>query len=105
MKKKLLLKHLKMLSNHLHYYNGLAPFPVYDTEYVSDVDTKIKQIMKDKEHDYDQEPVVACKYCKSLHIVSDEVDNNICMKCGSINELQTFDNINKYLEFKNDKDS
>ena len=49
--------------------------------------------------DYNDEPVVACKYCKSLHIVIDEVDNNICMRCGSVNELKEFKNIHEYKIF------
>jgi CTP:phosphocholine cytidylyltransferase-like protein len=97
------LKELKFLAKHLHYYNGLAPFPVYDTEYVDDVDNLIKEMDENKKVDYDKEPVVACKYCKSLHIVSDELENNICFKCGAVNELEEFENINGYLKFKNGK--
>jgi hypothetical protein len=96
---------LRVLLRHLLYYNKLAPFPVYPTEYVEDVKNKLKEIMGDNSKDYDQEPVVACRFCKSLHIVSDEVDNNVCMKCGSINDLKEFTNINEYIEFKNGKDS
>lgn len=97
------LKELKRLSSHLHYYNNLAPFPPYDTDYVKDVDNLIKTMEDNKKIEYDEESVVACKYCKSLHIMSDELDNNICFKCGSINELETFLNINEYLEFKNER--
>jgi len=64
---------------------------------------KAGNTMEEKEKDYDQEPVVACKYCKSLHIVSDELDNNICMRCGSVNELTDFENIDEYLKFKNER--
>ncbi len=92
-----------MLQTHLHYFNKMAPFPVYDTDYVKDVDNKIKEIMKDKEKDYDNEPVVACKYCKSLHIVSDEFDNNVCMRCGSVNELKEFDDIYEYQKHLKDR--
>jgi DNA-directed RNA polymerase subunit RPC12/RpoP len=59
------------------------------------------ELENEKEINYDDEPVVACKYCKSLHIVTDEVDNDICMRCGSINELKSFENIHKYKEFLN----
>src|SRR5690349_4561081 len=101
MKSKKILKHYQVLLNHLHYYNNLAPFPIYSTEYVSDVEDKIKQMKEDKENDYDNEPVVACRYCKSLHIISDDVENTICHRCGSVNELVTFDNIHEYLKLIN----
>jgi hypothetical protein len=106
MKNRKIKKELELLLSHLLYYNYLAPFPVFDTEYVKDVKYKLNKVMKDKDKDYDQEPVVACRFCKSLHIVSDEIDNNICMRCGAVNELQEFTNINEYLKFKHgNKDS
>lgn len=106
MKNRKIKKELFQLLSHLLYYNNLAPFPVYGTEYIEDVRNKLKRAMEDKHKDYDQEPVVACRFCKSLHIVSDEVDNNVCMRCGAINELQEFTNINEYLKFKHgNKDS
>lgn len=95
---------LKSLLSHLKYYDNLAPFPIYGSEYIEDVENKLREVMEDKITNYDEEPVVACRFCKSLHIVSDEVDNNVCMRCGSINELQNFNNINEYLNFKNSKD-
>jgi DNA-directed RNA polymerase subunit RPC12/RpoP len=58
------------------------------------------ELENEKEINYDDEPVVACKYCKSLHIVTDEVGNDICMRCGS-NELKEFKNIHEYKEFLN----
>ena len=45
---------------------------------------------------YDQLPVVACKYCKSLHIQIDENGNDICMKCGSVNDIDEFEDIEQY---------
>jgi DNA-directed RNA polymerase subunit RPC12/RpoP len=96
-----IIKYLKKLLKHLQYYNKLAPFPVYDTDYVNDVKNRIMELENEKEITYDDEPVVACKYCKSLHIVTDEVDNDICMRCGSINELKSFENIHEYKEFLN----
>jgi hypothetical protein len=95
---------LKNLLSHLKYYDDLAPFPIYGSEYIKDVEDKLKEVMGDKDKNYDEEPVVACRFCKSLHIVSDEVDNNVCMRCGSINELTEFKDINEYLKFKNSKD-
>ena len=103
MKSKIVLKKYRELLKHMKYYNSLAPFPVYDTDYVNDLENKIKEIMNDKK-DYDDEPVVACKHCKSLHVVSDEIDNTICMRCGAINELQEFKNIYEYKEHINKKD-
>lgn len=92
---KVTLKYLRKLLNHVTHYNKLAPFPVYDTDWVEDIKNRIK-FMKDSKEDYDELPVVACKYCKSLHIVTDEVDNDICFRCGSINDLQEFENIHEY---------
>lgn len=97
----LTIKELKKLLEHLQYYNKLAPFPVYDTDYVNDVKNRIMELENETQTNYDSEPVVACKYCKSLHIVTDEVDNDICMRCGSVNELKEFKNIHEYKEFLN----
>ena len=94
------LKQLRLLSSHLHYYNNMAPFPVFDTDYISTVDKLIKE-MENNKINYDDDPVWACKYCKKLYIEVDELGNDICMHCGSVNELKEFDNIYKYLEFKN----
>ena len=105
MKSKIVLRKYRELLKHMKYYNKFAPFPVFDTEYVEDLENKIKEIMNDKLKDYDDESVVACKHCKSLHVVSDEIDNTICMRCGAINELQEFENIyeyQKYMKLKNE---
>ena len=80
----LTIKELKKLLEHLQYYNKMAPFPAYDTDYVNDVKNRIMELENETQTNYDNEPVVACKYCKSLHIVTDEVDNDICMRCGSV---------------------
>ncbi len=76
----------------------MSPFPVYDTDYVKDVKNKINEIMESKDN-YDELPVVACKYCKSLHIVTDEDVNDICFRCGSVNELEEFKDIYEYNKF------
>ena len=104
MKSRLIKKKLIILLNHLRYYNKLSPFPVYDTDYVDDVENKLKEIMENNKYDYDEDPVEACRHCKSLHIVMDDVDNNICMRCGSTNELKTFEDIYKYKEWLKIKD-
>ena len=95
----IILQYLREHLDHLMYYNKMAPFPVYDTEYVEEVKNIIMKLENENKIDYNDEPVVACKYCKSLHIVIDEVDNNICMRCGSVNELKEFKNIREYKNF------
>ena len=97
----LTIKELKKLLDHLLYYNKMAPFNIYDSEYVEEVKNTIMKLENETQTNYDNEPVVACKYCKSLHIVTDEVDNDICMRCGSVNELKEFKNIHEYKEFLN----
>ena len=95
----IILQYLREHLDHLLYYNKMAPFPLYDTEYVDEVQNIIMKLENENKIDYNDEPVVACKYCKSLHIVIDEVDNNICMRCGSVNELKEFKNIHEYKNF------
>lgn len=99
------LKQLRLLSNHLHYYNGMAPFPPFDTEYVKDVDNLIKTMEENKEINYDEDPVWACRFCKKLRIEVDELGNDVCMHCGSVNETKEFKDIYEYLKFKNEQDS
>ena len=80
MKNKKTLIHLRKLYNHVVYYNKMAPFPVYCTDWVKDIKNEITKMEKEDKIDYDSEPVVACKYCKSLHIRTDEdmnTNNNI----------------------------
>lgn len=93
------IKFLKKLLSHLEYYNNLAPFPNYDSDYIKDVKEEIMKLEDENKVDYDEEPVVACKYCKSLHIIVDDVDNSICGRCGSVNELKEFKNIHEYKKF------
>lgn len=98
-------KIIKVLSDekkHLEYYNAMAPFPVYDTEYVNDVSNLINK-MENTKIDYDELPVVACKFCNSLYIENDEVENDICMRCGTINELVIYNTIHDYLKAKDDE--
>ena len=92
-----MLEYLSKLLGYLEYYNKMAPFPVYDTEYVGAVRNKIKEL-EDQKEDYDSLPVAACKYCKNLYIEVDELDNNHCMRCGSINDLIIYENIEIYLK-------
>lgn len=92
------LTHLKKLLEHAKYYNLMAPFPVYDTEWVENLRIRIKE-MEDNKHDYDQDPVWACKYCKKLHIITDDDGNDICFRCGAVNELTEFKDIYEYNAF------
>lgn len=89
-------EHLTELANHMDYYNRMSPFPVYDTSYVDDVKETIKN------NNYDDEPVVACKYCKSLHITTHQDKDatyDVCNRCYSTNELIEFPNIHEYNEY------
>lgn len=97
---KLTLKQLTEQYEHVTYYNDMSPFPIYDTEYVAKLKEKMDEVIKSQE-DYDKVPVEACGHCKSLHIVVDEVDNSICMKCNSINEIKEYPTIQDYLTNKN----
>jgi len=92
-----IIKELNKVVNHLEYYNNLAPFPVFSTEYIIDIKNKIKE-MEHSNIDYDDLPVVACKYCNSLHIESDDVANDVCMRCGATNEVVIYKDIDDYLE-------
>lgn len=90
-----LLKYLRDLLKHVEYYNKMAPFPVFDTEYVEEIK---KSIIKMEKNEYDEMPVVACKHCHSLHIINDELENDHCMRCSAINEIVIYDNIEEYFE-------
>ena len=92
---KKITKYVTKLLKHLQFYNSMAPFPIYDTEYVQEV-KKFKDMLKETKVDYDEEPVVCCSHCKSLHITYDDDMNEICNRCGSINELEVLDDIHKY---------
>lgn len=97
MKNKLLKQYKQQLSSmkEANFYNV---FPYYDTEDIKDLE---KLISKMEKEDYNKEPVVACKHCKSLYIIQDELENNVCFKCGSVNDLIEFPNIDAYQESLN----
>lgn len=88
---------LKETLVHMEYYNNLAPFPVFDTGIVQDLKEFIKMTEEDKV-DYDDLPVASCKHCLDLFLLEDEAGNDICGRCGSVNEIVIFDNIEEYLE-------
>lgn len=99
------LKLLKGLWEYLSYYNKFSPFPIYDTEYVSTIKEKLDE-MTDENINYDDLPTASCKYCDSLGIKQDELDNDICLRCGSINEINIFKTYYEYEQYlKNKKDA
>lgn len=92
------LKLLKETLEHMEYYNQMAPFPVYDTELVQDLKDFIKMAEKDKGSVYDELPVACCKHCMDLFVIEDDAGNDICGRCGSVNDIRIFDNIQDYLD-------
>ena len=88
------------IMEHCNYY---SPFPLYDTEYVQEVKDMINN-MKENKKEYDDIGVVACKYCNSLYIVEDNLNNEHCGRCGSINEVVYYNNIDEYLKAKEDEE-
>ena len=96
-----LLQYLTKLWEFMEYHNTMAPFPFYDSEYVEGIKNKIEEMKQNDYIDYDTIPVAACTYCNSLHIQVDDVSNDHCMRCGTVNEIIIYENIDKYLEVKN----
>lgn len=92
------LKILKNELEHVNHSNKFTPFPVFDTEYVGLLKKEIEVVDNNKDVDYDELPVEACKHCKSLYITVDDEDNGICMRCGSVNEVVTYNNIDEYIK-------
>jgi phage FluMu protein Com len=88
------IKYLKDLLSFLEYHNRMAPFPMYDTEYVSTIRKQLEKM--DEKINYDSLPTVACRHCNSLGLFVDDVDNDICMRCGSINEITIFPDYYSY---------
>jgi hypothetical protein len=81
----------------MEYYNNLAPFPVFDTGIVQELKEFIKMAEKEKTI-YDELPVASCKHCLDLFVIEDDAGNDICGRCGSVNEIRIFNNIEEYLE-------
>jgi len=81
----------------MEYYNSMAPFPVYDTGIVDDLKKYIK-LMEREPSEYDKLPVTACTHCKETFILVDELDNDICGRCGAVNEIEIFKDIYEYLD-------
>lgn len=92
---------LKQLYKHLTYYNELAPFPIYDTEYVENLNIKIMELEQNKKNNIEEneEKVTFCSHCKSLFIEVDETTGyDICGRCGSVNETESLPTIEEYLD-------
>ena len=95
-----ILKQLNKLYKHVEYYNKMAPFPPFCTEWQQNIRNKINEIKMNKDNDYDKEPVFACKHCGTLVVPNQyEVDddgNEICQRCNSINNVKEYSNIFEY---------
>lgn len=90
----------------MNQYNKMTPFPHYDSDYVKDVEKKIKEIEK-SDIDYDSEPVYTCPHCKSLHITLEvdqetEQEHEVCNNCFSSDKSLEFKDINEYLKYLKD---
>ncbi len=84
----------------------MAPFPVFDTEYVDYTKNLLKEKMEKEQKeniDYDSLPVVACAGCGNIATEVDEHGNDVCYKCGEINNIKVYNNIHEYIE-ENDLD-
>lgn len=94
-----ILKQLNKLYKHVEYYNKMAPFPPFCTEWQQNIKDKINEIKMEKK-DYDKEPVFACKHCGTLVVPNQyEVDddgNEICQRCNSINDVKEYKDIFEY---------
>ena len=79
------MKRLQLLKDtleHMEYYNKMAPFPVYDTGDVEELKTYIKTMERE------------------TFIIVDELNNDICGRCGSVNEIEIHKDIFEYLDMK-----
>lgn len=91
--------------------NTMAPFPVYDTEVITDLKT-LKQIMEKIGPDYDELKVDYCKTCLSLSLkdikIPSETSNSkedaitYCISCGNT-EIATAITIFEWKEIYADK--
>ena len=94
MKNKTLIEYQTLLAK-MKEANFYHIFPYYDTEDIADLE---KLINKMSNEEYNKEPVTACKHCKSLYIVKDELDNDICFRCGSVNDTIIYPSIDDYMD-------
>jgi len=98
------LKLLKEALDHMEYYNNMAPFPIYDTGVVEELKDYIKIMEKAPKEEYDNIPVASCRHCLSAFIIVDENNNDICGRCGSVNEIEIYKNIHDYLLMRDNVD-
>lgn len=47
-------------------------------------------------NDYNRMAVASCKHCHSLYIVTDDLGNEVCGRCGSVNQVEVHKNIDEY---------
>lgn len=90
--------YLSIRSNSMEEANRNTPFPFYDTGYIAYTKEKLKEFKDMAKEEYDKLPVTACKYCKSLFIINDDIENEHCGKCGSVNSTTIYKSISDYLE-------
>lgn len=66
------------------WWNKLAPFPVYDTEIITDLKKLNMLTVKDASN---RVPITYCKTCLSIHIKTVELENDqsvdYCVPCGN----------------------
>lgn len=91
-------KYIRKLLNDYKTVNRFSPFPYYDTELIEELEIKLKTIMQNKKEYYDSLPVACCKHCKELNLKTDELENDVCLRCGaSGNDIaEIYDNIFDY---------
>jgi uncharacterized paraquat-inducible protein A len=63
--------------------NLFSPFPFYDTELIEELKNTLKRVMADRKNYYDSLPVACCKHCKELRLQIDEMENDVCLRCGA----------------------
>ena len=98
MKKDDKIKLLESEIARMDMHNQLAPFPIFDSEHVK----LMKDELRELKQTVDNEPVEACGTCKSLYLVNEDKTHVVCMRCGSVNDVIKYDNIDEYLK-TNDK--
>jgi|SRR5699024_4835227 len=101
MTKKEIIKFLKERLDIMIKANNKAIFPPYDTGYVKYTENKINEIMAIDKEEIEKIPVAACRYCNSLYILNDEIGNDHCVGCGSVNEVKIYKTMEEYLDLNN----
>ena len=91
-------KHLTKIIKDYETANRYSPFPFYDTELIKELKNELKRVMADKKNDYDSLPVACCKHCKELRLKIDDLENDVCLRCGAQgNDIaEVYENIFEY---------